>query len=445
MEFLTLYSTESIAARLSERDGETKLGQCVCFAKGRDYASLRDTNAKYALIGIPEDIGPRANCGRGGAESGWNAFISSFLNLQSNSYLSGQQVVLLGHIDCNDLQARSRVDCCDNDSAMGAVASGKKDASIETLRGLVDELDDRVSSIISSVLVAGLTPLVIGGGHNNCFPLMRALSSSIKSYSGSGISVPKVGAINLDPHADFRRCGPSRDGIGSNEGRHSGNGFRAAYNAGILSAYHIVGLHEQKNNAEALAALHAAGSDFSFDTYQDLFLRGHDSRHCGTSAGAGATVDAGLGTDYSDGSRFNCNCANYFRQQICRALERMTREPQGPNSPLGFGVELDMDALTMMPASAFNAAGVSAAQAAEYVHIAAGWNLQNTSTSSVANIPASPWCGDPPTRPTARYLHLCEAAPRADSPTDVAVVGQVLSLLVCTFIQAQQASVRGQG
>ena len=32
---------------------------------------------KYVLVGIPEDIGPRANVGNGGAELGWQAFLSS--------------------------------------------------------------------------------------------------------------------------------------------------------------------------------------------------------------------------------------------------------------------------------------------------------------------------------------------------------------------------------
>ena len=85
-------------------------------------------------------------------------------------------------------------------------------------------------------LQAGLEPVVIGGGHNNAFGLLRALST----FHHAGVA-----AVNLDPHCDFRPL----------EGRHSGNSFSYAASQGYLNRYHILGLHEQKNSETSLQQL----------------------------------------------------------------------------------------------------------------------------------------------------------------------------------------------
>ncbi len=59
--------------------------------------SLDESKAKYVLFGIPEDIGVKANNGIGGTESVWQPFLRSFLNIQSNDFLIGDEVLVLGH------------------------------------------------------------------------------------------------------------------------------------------------------------------------------------------------------------------------------------------------------------------------------------------------------------------------------------------------------------
>ncbi|WP_315815786.1 hypothetical protein [Paraflavitalea speifideaquila] len=56
------------------------------------------------MIGIPEDIGVRANHGVGGTDSIWIPFLSAFLNIQSNDFLEGDDILLLGHFDFGDLK-----------------------------------------------------------------------------------------------------------------------------------------------------------------------------------------------------------------------------------------------------------------------------------------------------------------------------------------------------
>ena len=38
------------------------------------------------------------------------------------------------------------------------------------------QLDQRVEAILSLIFKAGLEPIVIGGGHNNCLGIMKALA-----------------------------------------------------------------------------------------------------------------------------------------------------------------------------------------------------------------------------------------------------------------------------
>lgn len=63
---------------------------------------------------------------------------------------------------------------------------------------------------MSEIVSAGVVPIVIGGGHNNSYGMLRGSSKGLNS---------QVNAINIDPHADFREL----------EGRHSGNGFSYAF------------------------------------------------------------------------------------------------------------------------------------------------------------------------------------------------------------------------
>ncbi len=65
------------------RKCETKMGerlQIVAEASAL-AASIKGSKAKYVLLGIPEDIGVKANYGVGGADTAWISFLQSFLNI----------------------------------------------------------------------------------------------------------------------------------------------------------------------------------------------------------------------------------------------------------------------------------------------------------------------------------------------------------------------------
>ena len=65
MDGLKLYNYRTIEKLVSEREGETRLGEKISFIENLEEISK--SKAKFVLFGIPEDIGIRANHGKPGA------------------------------------------------------------------------------------------------------------------------------------------------------------------------------------------------------------------------------------------------------------------------------------------------------------------------------------------------------------------------------------------
>ena len=78
MNNLKIYSKQIVDQYINFREGETKFGEEVQLVSTLD--ELAENSSKYVLLGIPEDIGVRANHGKPGASKTWNAFLFSFLN-----------------------------------------------------------------------------------------------------------------------------------------------------------------------------------------------------------------------------------------------------------------------------------------------------------------------------------------------------------------------------
>ncbi len=213
MDSFKIYTQSDIDELINKRPGEEKLGQHVLVYHNEEDSettnisiqALLDSPAQYVLLGIPEDIGVRANFGVGGTKSAWNAALKAFLNTQSNPFLVGEEILVLGHFEINE----------------------PPDTSVQGLRNKVNQIDALVYPLIEKIVTAGKVSIVIGGGHNNAAPLIAAASL------GSGHQ--KMNVVNIDAHADLRN--PA-------EGRHSGNGFSTAIASGYLAQYKIFGLHQ---------------------------------------------------------------------------------------------------------------------------------------------------------------------------------------------------------
>ena len=342
---LKIYNESTVKELCSGRAGELKAWQSMALLDARDniQQALADAvqfGMRFVLLGICEDIGPRANLGKGGAQYAWPAFLQRFLNQPHNDAIAMQKVLLLGEVNLDDLMQQAQP--LDNHNP----------DDLAQLRKLCAEVDERVEAILDMVFKAGLEPIIIGGGHNNCLGIIRALAKHNQNA---------INAINLDPHADFREC----------EGRHSGNGFSYAYQEQLLNNYHVIGLHELKNNQPIFNAMQSA--NFSYTSYQTINVK----REINLTE---ATTHALHGFD---------------------------------NAPLG--IEVDLDSLTNMPASAFNYCGFDVSDGEHYVYLAAS-------------------------DPRSAYLHLCEAAP-SQHPHSIAAgnlqCGQVISALVNTYLQTK--------
>jgi len=247
MEHLVIYRREDLASVIHKREGEQKLGEKVAFleeGEGLDaLPSYQARGARFVLLGIPESIGPMANHGKCCTEFGWKVFLDAFLNMQSNRFLGGENILCLGHIDTQDLL-----------NWAGCSFPLHRD-DIARLRALCSELDDRVWLTVEAIAKAGLTPVVIGGGHNNAYPILKGLSRAPQYSRG-------LQCVNCDPHADFRPL----------EGRHSGNGFSYAYAEKYLKRYFVLGLHENYNPEEVMTEMDSNPDlDYSsFDTQTDI-------------------------------------------------------------------------------------------------------------------------------------------------------------------------------
>jgi formiminoglutamase len=209
MDNLKIYSQSDIDHLIILRDGETKLGEKVAVLSS--WNELESASAKFILLGIPEDIGVRANAGIAGAASTWKPSLMAFLNIQNNRFLNGAEVLVLGHFEINE----------------------PEDSSVKGLRNKVAEIDNLVYPVIEKIVAAGKIPIVIGGGHNNAYPMIKGTSLAHKS---------PIDVLNVDAHADLREL----------EGRHSGNGFSYALKENYLNSYFMYGLHQNYNNEAIL-------------------------------------------------------------------------------------------------------------------------------------------------------------------------------------------------
>jgi formiminoglutamase len=207
-----------IAEFTTIRTGEVKLGEIVPrteidLVKNEDFVKeFSAISANYVVLGIPEDIGVRANHGNPGAKNGYNSFLKYFCNMQSNSFTNPDEIHILGELHFPEL-----------------VAQGYGTNDVGELRQICSELDELVYQIIFEIVKHGKTPIIIGGGHNNAYGNIMGSSIALGSL---------VDVLNIDPHADFR----------ATEGRHSGNGFRYAFEDKFLGKYAVWGLNEMYNN-----------------------------------------------------------------------------------------------------------------------------------------------------------------------------------------------------
>jgi formiminoglutamase len=215
MKHFKYYSKEDILSMTRVRRFETRLGERVRFLKpGSEWPEvLKESDAKYVILGIPEDFGVKANYGIGGTETAWLSFLNAFLNVQSNDYLTGENTLILGHFDFGDIKF-----LIENNAY-------NPEEKINAYRHALNIVDEEVENLLKVIASAKKIPIIIGGGHNNAYPIIKGVAKGLNK--AEMIPLSQINCINLDAHADYSVA----------EGRHSGNGFRYAEEDGYLGKY----------------------------------------------------------------------------------------------------------------------------------------------------------------------------------------------------------------
>lgn len=299
------YAKADVLALTQIRRFETKIGEEVSIlSEGDIKEAVKKLPAQYVIVGIPEDIGVQANGGRAGAATAWTPFLQAFFNCQSNDFLTGEDIAVVGHFDFADLQ--NLID----QNALGT------EERTEALRHAVTTIDEEVEGLIKTVLAEGKTPIVIGGGHNNAYPLLKGAAKGLQA-SGR-LPLPQINAINLDAHTDYRPA----------EGRHSGNAFRYAEEDGFLQKYCAVGVHEAYLPQNVWVDI-VNNPFLDIITYEDIFL--HEKRN--------------------------------FRQAVSHAIEF--------TADTWCGIELDLDCVQNILSSAGTPSGLLPLHARQYVNLCA--------------------------------------------------------------------------
>src|SRR6185369_608550 len=179
---------------------------------------------------------------------------------------------LLGHFDFGDIQY-----------LIDKNAHGDEE-KLEAYRHAVNTIDDEVETLIKIITEAKKIPIVIGGGHNNAYPLIKGAAKGW--YKAGAIPLAQINCINLDAHADYRPL----------EGRHSGNAFRYAEEDGYLQKYCVIALHE--NYLPQNVWVDMVNNVFmDCITYEDIFLHEKRTFMQAVAHATGFTEDSLCGID----------------------------------------------------------------------------------------------------------------------------------------------------
>lgn len=274
MQHFKVYSKPDLLSLAKIRRFETKTGERVHVAGHPEdlAASIRQSAAPFVLFGIPEDLGAKGNLGIGGTDTLWIPFLQSFLNVQSNDFFDGNELLLLGHFDFGDIQY------------LIDTTAKSDEERIEAYRHAVNTIDDEVEHLVKLITENKKIPIVVGGGHNNSYPLIKG---SAKGWHRAGkLELAQINCINLDAHADYRPL----------EGRHSGNAFRYAEEDGYLAKYCVIGIHE--NYIPQNSWVDIVNNPFiDCITFEDIFVHEKRTFMQAVSHATGFTEDTMTGID----------------------------------------------------------------------------------------------------------------------------------------------------
>ena len=178
-------------------EDDPRLGSLVSFG------SRPNPDSVLAIIGFPVDEGVRRNGGRVGSAEAPGSIREVFYRMTPDPRRA----------DFSDL-ARRTVDLGD----------------LKTT-GTLSEMQQRLGEVAAALLETGVTPIILGGGHE----------TSYGHFLGYAASSRRVSIVNFDAHVDVRPL--------VEEGGHSGSPFRQAieHDSGACLSYRVAGVQPSWN------------------------------------------------------------------------------------------------------------------------------------------------------------------------------------------------------
>jgi len=213
MSLLEVFSEKDIKQFTKHESGDTKLGETMQVIENADewQTELADSFAQFVVVNIGEDVGTKTTGFLMNTKNVFENVLRQFANFQDNLYLHGGDLLLLGRIKTSDIEERLKF------------LSVTKDQLYEA----VEQIDERVHEVAKLIFDSGKIPIFVGGGQNNTYPILKALSESQDSPAN---------CLNIAAHSSLRPP----------EGRHARNGLSYALLDGFLDRYYVFGLHESE-------------------------------------------------------------------------------------------------------------------------------------------------------------------------------------------------------
>ncbi len=210
---LTIYDEAHIQRLTKKRPGSIKIGETIGFVPQGEHweVSLASSYARFVILGVIEDIGTQASKINTNSRGLLDDVLEQLLNFQDNLYLSGADILLLGEVPTQDLSAEI--------SFLGH--------NEQKVHYCVDRIDQRLEEVMVKIFESGKIPVVIGGGQNNAYPILKALSK-VQNRQVNTISVAAQTCL-MPPTTRSAR-----------------NAYSFGLLDGFLNRLYVLGLHESE-------------------------------------------------------------------------------------------------------------------------------------------------------------------------------------------------------
>lgn len=180
----------------------------------------KSKQAEFALIGFSSDEGVRRNKGRVGAAEAPDLIRSQLANLPVHTPIS---ITDLGTIICID--------------------------------GNLEQAQSDLAKQVDSALNQGMTPIVLGGGHEVAFGSFSGLFQHLQKTD----STQKIGIINFDVHLDLREENQATSGTPFLQAAQMSQRLNKEFN------YLCIGVAKHSNTKKLFNTAQALNCQFIFD------------------------------------------------------------------------------------------------------------------------------------------------------------------------------------